>query len=601
MGSPPAPRRFSRNFCETALRIWMVLTGTAEFLYSEGTANPSVSFRDRSGVGVHAEDDRHSKSILFGSQRANLGGQLRRQQCAEAVLELNGSTSLLSLTIHKGVGLDKVSNVSNVNTDLNLAIGTRLDMDGIAELSASVVVNCEGGFIAVITTLSNGSLILLLKRPVLKTDATKDGIRKLIRSKVVVAEESIGLNLKITHTSKLLNKGSEGVERSDGPALYAGHKDSIRIVLVLLDKVAGGLLSGDSNKGYTLVGRLEPNNLGLLLLARLGVARVAAFTGSPLSLLLLFGSLTAGAEQAESTGKHLTSNTLNDSNNMASVQRLLLIVDFLLFNKEETLALNFNVIVLLLGRALAQTTTTAESTLRRVAVVVVARVLVTLIGGSRSGISDILALLLLLLLALLAPNFINIQKLDGNQIALKSTVSVLATADKDISIKEAILGGDISIATVLLVDTEDAGNELAISQKSRERSLRKIRCKKGLALLLLLLTTHLTSMLRALETHELLTVHLGGFVARLILALSLSTPVTFKVARSAASVAATAALKFVTLSVQATATASSIDSHALAATMTTTPTAGRSLSNRDIKGTARRGLVLVTRGRRSGE
>jgi hypothetical protein len=292
--------------------------------------------------------------------------------------------------------------------------------------------------------------------------------------------------------------------------------------------------------------------------------------------------------------------------------------------------------------------------------------LVTLVGGSRSGISDILALLLLLLLALLAPNFINIQKLDGNQITLESTVSVLATADKDISIKEAILSGDISIATVLLVDTEDAGDELAVSQKSRERSLRKIGCEKGLALLLLLLTTHLTSVLGALETHELLTVHLGGLqslqlvqlhwvellsvhlghhhlvghlhdlrlarvkletshagdglahgsarsvtrletlvlssVARLILTLSLSTPVAFKVARSAASVAASAALKFVTLSVQAaTATTSAINSHTLAATMTTTPTAGRALSNRDIKGTLRRGLVLIARGRRGGE
>jgi hypothetical protein len=206
----------------------------------------------------------------------------------------------------------------------------------------------------------------------------------------------------------------------------------------------------------------------------------------------------------------LTGNTLNNSNNVASVQGLLFIVDFLLFNKEETLALNFHIIVLLLSGALTETATTTNSALGSVPIVVIARVLITLVSRSGSSIGNVLAFLLLFFLALLAPDFVNIQKLDSDEITFESTVSVLATTNEDISIKQTILSGNISITTVLLVDTEDTGHELPISQKSGEGGLRKIGGKKGLSLLLLLLTTKLTSMLGALETHKRLAIHLSG-------------------------------------------------------------------------------------------
>jgi type IV secretory pathway TrbL component len=64
-------------------------------------------------------------------------------------------------------------------------------------------------------------------------------------------------------------------------------------------------------------------------------------------------------------------------------------------------------------------------------------------------------------------------------------------------------------------------------------------------------------------------------VARLVLTLTLSTPVSFKVTGSGTSVAATAALEFTALSVQSatTAAASAIDGHALAAAVTSTSSA----------------------------
>ena len=55
------------------------------------------------------------------------------------------------------------------------------------------------------------------------------------------------------------------MEGGDGPSLDAGNKDSVGIVLVLLNKVPGSLLGGDGNQRHTLVSWLEPNNLGLVL------------------------------------------------------------------------------------------------------------------------------------------------------------------------------------------------------------------------------------------------------------------------------------------------------------------------------------------------
>jgi hypothetical protein len=179
---------------------------------------------------------------------------------------------------------------------------------------------------------------------------------------------------------------------------------------------------------------------------------------------------------------------------MACIQRLLLVRNLLFFNKKEALALDLNIVVLLLGGTLAETSTTAKTSLCRVAVIV-ARVLVALVGRAGSSISNILALLLLFLLALLAPDLINVEKLNGDQIAFESTVAVLGTANEDISIKEAILGSNVGVATVLLVDTENTRDELAISQKSGERSLGEVGGEEGLPLLLLLLAAKRASML----------------------------------------------------------------------------------------------------------
>lgn len=150
----------------------------------------------------------------------------------------------------------------------------------------------------------------------------------------------------------------------------------------------------------------------------------------------------------------MTGDTLNNSDNVASVQWLVLIRDFLLLDQKKSLSFDFDVIILLLWGALLQTSTSAETSI----------ITLSVTGITATSISDILALLLLLLLALLAPNLINIEELNSNKITLKSSVSVLTSANENVCIQEIILSGHVGITTVLLVDTEDTGNELAVAE-----------------------------------------------------------------------------------------------------------------------------------------
>jgi hypothetical protein len=84
-------------------------------------ANPDILVDDAcSGIGL--EDNANGEAILAGDQRAELSGNTSRQHVHDTINQVNGGTALFGLTVNKGVTLDKVGNVSNVNTDLDLAI-----------------------------------------------------------------------------------------------------------------------------------------------------------------------------------------------------------------------------------------------------------------------------------------------------------------------------------------------------------------------------------------------------------------------------------------------------------------------------------------------
>src|SRR5690606_12980954 len=89
---------------------------------------------------------------------------------------------------------------------------------------------------------------------------------------------------------------------SDGPSLDCSNKNSVGVRLMILDKISRSLLRGNCNKRNPLVGRLEPHNLGLLLLPLLRTRR-SAFPGLPFSLLLLFGGLAAWTQKPKSSTK----------------------------------------------------------------------------------------------------------------------------------------------------------------------------------------------------------------------------------------------------------------------------------------------------------
>lgn len=109
-------------------------------------------------------------------------------------------------------------------------------------------------------------------------------------------------------------------------ALDASDEELVRIVLRVLNKVRRSLLSGDGNERHTLVGRLEPDDLGALDRAARLVALVTLALAA-LSLLLLLSSRRRRTEQAEGAGEELAGHALDNSNDVTSELRLDLVGD----------------------------------------------------------------------------------------------------------------------------------------------------------------------------------------------------------------------------------------------------------------------------------
>ena len=81
------------------------------------------------------------------------------------------------------------------------------------------------------------------------------------------------------------------MKRSYRPAFDTSYKDAVGIVLMFLHKVARSLLGWNGDQRYSFIGRLEPDDFRLVLLAVLVTAAVSA-----LGFLLFFRSLAARAE-----------------------------------------------------------------------------------------------------------------------------------------------------------------------------------------------------------------------------------------------------------------------------------------------------------------
>ena len=151
---------------------------------------------------------------------------------------------------------------------------------------------------------------------------------------------------------------------------------------------------------------------------------------------------------------------------MASIQRLLFVVDLVLLHQKQTLTLNLNIIILLLRRALLQAATSAKTAFlgSRGALWLRSSVIDSM-DAATTLVGDILAFLLLLFLTLLSPNLIDVKKLNGNQIAFQSAVAVFAPADEDIGIEIGCC--DVRITAILFVDTEDTRDQLAVGAHRR--------------------------------------------------------------------------------------------------------------------------------------
>jgi hypothetical protein len=188
-------------------------------------------------------------------------------------------------------------------------------------------------------------------------------------------------------------------------------------------------------------------------------------------------------------------NTLNYSNNVAGVKRLVFIANFLFFNQEQALTLNLDIVVLLLSRTLAKAASAPDAAIRAnlwsatICTGVRTRGPIEASSASTPSIGDVLALLFLFFLALLIPHLIDVKELDGNKIAFKSAVAIFASADENVRVE--ICRGNVGIGPILLIDPQV--------------SLRKVRSEQSLALLLLLLLSRhlLRCALSTLNPHVL--------------------------------------------------------------------------------------------------
>ena len=106
--------------------------------------------------------------------------------------------------------------------------------------------------------------------------------------------------------------------------LDAGDEELVRIGFRVLHKVRWRLFSGDGNEGNTLVGGLEPDDLGTLDRTTRLVTLVS-FPLATLGFLLLLSRRRGRAEQTKRAGKQLTRHTLHDGDDMASILRLYIV------------------------------------------------------------------------------------------------------------------------------------------------------------------------------------------------------------------------------------------------------------------------------------
>lgn len=222
-------------------------------------------------------------------------------------------------------------------------------------------------------------------------------------------------------------------------ALDTSNEKLIGVCLRVLDEVCGCLFCGDGDERDAFVSWLEPDNLGAFDRSPRFIPTVT-FALATFSLLFLLGSGRRWAKQAKGAREELSGHAFNNRDNVASELGFDFIGNFLVLEQHQTLAFNFNVVLLLVILA-------TDSALG-----LVSRVL-------------LLFPLLLFLLLLRCPNLVNIKQLNGNDITLEGTITILRATDVDIGVQDFCR--DVRIGTVTLVDTKDANDELPGGQKRR--------------------------------------------------------------------------------------------------------------------------------------
>ena len=161
-------------------------------------------------------------------------------------------------------------------------------------------------------------------------------------------------------------------------------------------------------------------------MVRVVSSRIGALSLPPIVVLLLLRRGARRTKNTEQSREELSGSSFDDGDDVSSMLRLLLVRDFLLLEKHESLSFDFDIVLFLV-------------------------VLSHIASGSRIVRRLLLLSLLLLLFLLRSPHIVDIEQFDSDDISFERSISILRSADVNIGIER--IRRNVGVRSVLLVDS----------------------------------------------------------------------------------------------------------------------------------------------------
>ena len=143
--------------------------------------------------------------------------------------EIHAGRTLASVTVKRGIGLDEVRDIGDMNADIVRTILVDLDGQGIIEVLGCIGVDCEGTLSAevlaslelVVGDAANDSATTTRSHITLDTpprhgrQTLKDILAKLLSREVAILQKRARLDFNVTNGTELFDESAEGMKRAD--------------------------------------------------------------------------------------------------------------------------------------------------------------------------------------------------------------------------------------------------------------------------------------------------------------------------------------------------------------------------------------------------